>query len=44
MTNLDSALKSRDITLPKEVQIFKAMAFPGVVYRGESRIIKKVEC
>ena len=43
MTNLDSALKSRDITLPTKVQIVKAMVFQIVMYRGESWIIKKAE-
>ena len=44
MTNLDSLLKSRDITLPTEVCIVKAMAFPVVMYGNESRIVKKAEC
>ena len=39
-----TALKSRDITLPTEVCIVKAMAFPVVIYGSESRIIKKAEC
>ena len=43
MTNLDSRLKSRDITLPAKVQIVKAMDFPGVMYRCESWTIKKTE-
>ena len=43
MTNLDSILKSRDITLPTEVCLVKAMVFPVVMYRCESRTIKKVE-
>ena len=43
MTNLDSLLKSRDITLPKEVHIVKAMVFPIVVYECESWTIKKAE-
>ena len=43
MTNLDSALKSRDITLPTKAQIVKAMVFQIVMYRGESWIIKKAE-
>ena len=34
MTNLDSVLKSRDITLPTKVHIIKAMVFPSVVFRG----------
>ena len=44
MTNLNSVLKSRDITLPTEVHIVKAMFFPVVTYRCESCIIKKTEC
>ena len=44
MTNLDSILKSRDITLLTKVCIVKAMVFPIVTYRFESWIIKKVEC
>ena len=44
MTNLDSILKSRDITLPKKVSIVKAMVFPVVLYRCESWTIKKAEC
>ena len=43
MTELDSILKSRDITLPIEVHIVKAMVFPVVIYRCESWIIKKAE-
>ena len=43
MTYLGSILKSRDITLPTEVHIVKAMVFPVVIYRGESWIIKKAE-
>ena len=43
-TNLDSILKSSDITLPTKVQIVKAMVFPVVMYRCESWIIKKAEC
>ena len=43
MTNLDSVLKSRDITLPKKVCIVKAMVFPVVMYRCESWTIKKAE-
>ena len=43
MTNLDSILKSRDITLPTKVCIVKAMVFPVVVYRCESWAIKKAE-
>ena len=44
LTNLDSILKSRDITLPAKVHLVKAMAFPVVIYRCESWTIKKVEC
>ena len=43
-TNLDSILKSRDITLPTKVHTVKAMVFPVVTYRCESQIIKKGEC
>ena len=43
MTNLDSILKSRDITLPKKVHIVKAMVFPVVMYGCESWTIKKAE-
>ena len=43
MTNLDSILKSRDITLPKKAHLFKAMAFPIVMYGRESWTVKKVE-
>ena len=43
MTNLDSILKSRDVTLPTKVQIVKAMVFLGVMYRCESWTIKKAE-
>ena len=43
MTNLDSTLETRDITLPVKVHIVKAMVFPVVMYRCESWIIKKVE-
>ena len=43
MTNLDSILKSRDITLPTKVHIFKAMVFPVVMYGCESWTIKKAE-
>ena len=43
MTNLDSILKSRDITLPTKVHIVKAMVFPAVMYRCESWTIKKAE-
>ena len=44
MTNLDSVLKSRNITLPIKVCIAKAMVFPVVMYRCESWTIKKAEC
>ena len=44
MTNLDSILKSRDITLPTKIRIVKAMVFPVVTYRCESWTIKKTEC
>ena len=43
MTNLDSILKSRDITFPKKVHLVKAMAFPVVMYGCESWTIKKAE-
>ena len=43
MTNLDSILKSRDITLPTMVRLVKAMAFPVVMYRCESWTIKKAQ-
>ena len=44
MTNLDSMLKSRDITLTTKVRLVKAMVFPVVMYGCESWIIKKTEC
>ena len=44
MTNLDSILKSRDITLPTKVHLVKAMVFPVVMYGCESWIVKKAEC
>ena len=44
MTNLDSILKSRDITLPKKVCLVKAIIFPLVMYGYESWTIKKAEC
>ena len=44
MTNRDSVLKSRDITLPTKVRLVKAMVFPVVMYRCESWTIKKAEC
>ena len=43
MTNLDSILKSKDVTLPTEVRLVKAMVFPVVMYGCESRTIKKAE-
>ena len=43
MANLDSTLKSRDITLPTKVHILKAMVFPAVTYRCENWTIKKAE-
>ena len=43
MTNLDSILKSRDITLPTKVRLVKAMVFPVVMYGCESWAIKKAE-
>ena len=42
MTNLENILKSRDITLPTKVHLFKAMVFPVVMYRCESWTIKKL--
>ena len=44
MSNPDSVLKSRDITLPKKVCIIKAVVFPVVMYGCESLTIKKAEC
>ena len=44
MTNLDSILKSRDITLPTKVHVVKSMVFPVVMYGCESWTIKKAEC
>ena len=44
MTNLDSILKSRDITLPTQVHLVKAMIFPVVMYGCESWTIKKAKC
>ena len=44
MTNLDSMFKSRHITLPTKVRLFKAMVFPVVMYGCESWTIKKAEC
>ena len=43
MTNLDSILKSRDVTLPKKVRLVKAMVFPVVMYGCESWTVKKAE-
>ena len=43
MTNLDSILKSRDITLPAKVHLVKAMVFPGIMYGCESWTMKKAE-
>ena len=43
-TNLDSILKSRDITLPTKVRLVKAMVFPGIMYGCESWTVKKAEC
>ena len=43
MTNLDSILKSRDITLPTKVHLVKAMVFPVVMYRCESWTVRKAE-
>ena len=44
MTNLDSILESRDITLPTKVHLVKAMVFPVVIYGCESWTVKKAEC
>ena len=44
MTNLKSILKSRDITLPKNVRLVKALDFPVVMYECASWTIKKTEC
>ena len=44
MTNLDSILKSRDMTLPTEIHLVKAMVFPVVMYGCESWTLKKAEC
>ena len=44
MTNLDSILKSRDITLPTKDRLVKAMVFPVVIYGCESWTVKKAEC
>ena len=44
MTNLDSILKSKDITLPKKIRLVKDMIFPVVMYGCESLTINKAEC
>ena len=44
MTNLDSILKSSDVTLPTKVHLVKAMVFPVVIYGCESLTLKKSEC
>ena len=44
MTNLDSILKSKDITLPSKVYVLKAMIFPVGMHGCESQTIKKAEC
>ena len=44
MTNLDSILKSRDITLPTKIHLVKAVVFPVVMYGCASWIVKKAEC
>ena len=44
MTNLDTILKSKDITLPAKVHLVKAMAFPVFMYGCESWTVKKAEC
>ena len=44
MTNLDSVLKSRDITMPTNVRVAKAIVFPVVMYGSEIWTIEKVEC
>ena len=44
MTNLDSILKSRDVSLPTKVRLVEAMVFPVAIYGYESWTIKKVEC
>ena len=44
VTNLDSVLKSRDITLPTKVHLVKAVVFPVVMYGCESWTVKKAEC
>ena len=44
MTNLDSILKSRDVTLPTKVRLVKAMVFPVIMYGCESWTVKQAEC
>ena len=44
MTNLDSILKNKDITLPTKVHLVRAMVFPVIMYRCEGQTIKKAEC
>ena len=44
MVDLDSTLKSRDLTLPTKVRLVKAMVFPVVMYECESSTVKKAEC
>ena len=44
LTNLDSILKTRDITLPTKIHLVKIMAFPVVMYECESWTVKKAEC
>ena len=44
MTNIDSILKSRDVTLPTQVHLVKAMVFPEVIHGCESWTVKKAEC
>ena len=44
MTEIDSILKSKDVTLPKKVHLVKAMVFPVVMYGCESWTIKRAEC
>ena len=44
MTSLDSILKSRDITFPTKIHLFKAIVFPVVMYEYESWTVKKAEC
>ena len=44
MTNLDSILKSRDITLPTKFRLVKAMVFPVVMYGFETQTVKEAEC